>query len=718
MKNRSIIFAVAFLVFLPAAAISADDVKVNVKRAWPPGQYIMTQTDTSQNQQTVGNQASKSKSNTSSVWQLTVGDPNDKGEKKILAKVLKYQFAEEGDSTSAYDSERPAEKQDLNNLFVYSALIGAHIEILLDADDAVVEVSGLDKLWADLSAKAKTDEQRSRLAQMSLELADKSLEQSLRRLESIVTKKEVAPGDKWAAGIRSDLPLVGEVKQRYDCSLKGVEDGPAGKLAVIHMEAAYESTKPKPGKIQGVEVTVSKLNVTEKADVKFDLSTGIPASDVKTLTISALIEANDEKGRQITINTSGTSEVKTTIVPGGEADIRKAGTPAPPASGEAGAPKEPDKGGGPAPGAPREEAAKPQQGAGVPAEKPSSRSIAPVVYVVYRYIDTGGIRDEATGEWLEAFRLLIPKDWKFQGGLRWIAREKPPNQISKTDALNPVKSDFAISSPDGRRVFRAYPIEYWVDTSRSVGNRMGAGFRAGANYNGMIVSPVVTPEQYIAQFVYPRQRGQVANLKVVRKETLPKLAELYSEEVARFDQAMAGARTQGNLSFKAGAIEIEYTDGETPYRETFVTVIQYIDTAGLVMFWPRVNISFRSPRSEFEDMKPVFATIATSVENNPRWSLYLIKMRERISMSQRQMDDYCNRIRREIAESHSATNRELARSGVYLSSPYHPYKGTDGKRYYLPTDQYHFMNDRGELLSQKSWDPPSSEWKSIEPYNE
>jgi hypothetical protein len=41
---------------------------------------------------------------------------------------------------------------------------------------------------------------------------------------------------------------------------------------------------------------------------------------------------------------------------------------------------------------------------GVPAMKRP-----PVSYTVYRCIDQGGIRDQATGEWLEAFRLLVPK---------------------------------------------------------------------------------------------------------------------------------------------------------------------------------------------------------------------------------------------------------------------------------------------------------------------
>ena len=90
----------------------------------------------------------------------------------------------------------------------------------------------------------------------------------------------------------------------------------------------------------------------------------------------------------------------------------------------------------------------------------------------------------------------------------------------------PVKSGYAVFSPDGRYLLRSYPAEYWVDTSLTPANQSGFGFKPGNNYNGMIVSPVVTPEQYIASFVYPRQHGQVENLKIVKQEPLPRLAEL------------------------------------------------------------------------------------------------------------------------------------------------------------------------------------------------
>lgn len=711
MRVFCILAAAAAFLHLSCPLCPGQTGKVSIKQAWPPGAYTMTQTAKDQSEQSVGGQTDKSSTTSTTVWQLNVGRPNEKGDKQIAATVLKYRFDEQGDTPSSYDSDAPAANQDKDNVFVFGALIGAPVSVTLDADDAVVEVSGLDRLWVDLTPKANTDGRKGRLAQASLEFADKAIEQSLRRIEAIVPKKDVAAGDKWSSGVRTDFPIIGEVKQRFDCTFKGVENAQGGRLAVIELEGRYESTKPKPGQVQGQEVTVSSLAVQEKADVKIDLASGIAVSDRKTMTVSATIQANDENGRPVQLVVKSTNEVTTTIVPAGSAapSLQPAGAQQPQTEMRAGAQPAPGQTGQSAQPSRALQPAQPMQG---------TQAAAPVTYVTYRCIDQGGIRDQATGEWLEAFHLLIPKGWTFQGGLRWVANEKRPDQLSKTDLLMPVKSDYAVSSPDGRCVFRSYPAEYWVDTSRTAQTAAGAGFQIGANYNGMIVYPVLTPQQYISRFVYPRQHGAVAGSSSADDRPLPKLAELYAQESARMNQLLSSTGTQGNLSFQAGTVTIDYTANQVPYRETFVAIMQYIDTAGMVMFWPRSNFSYRAPRDEFERWRPVFVTMATSVQGNPRWSLHLSQITQKSAISQQQMDDYVHRVQREIADSHAATNHELARDMGYLTSPYYAYKGTDGNRYTLPTDKYHFMNAKGELLSQDRFDPPSSEWTSIEPYNQ
>lgn len=341
--------------------------------------------------------------------------------------------------------------------------------------------------------------------------------------------------------------------------------------------------------------------------------------------------------------------------------------------------------------------------------KPVNAS-APVTFGVHHYIDKGGLRDRQTGDWLEGFCVLVPRGWNFTGGFRWVAAEKPATMITKTDLLNPVKSDYLIASPDGQCYFRQYPVEYWcaIDT-----------FPPGHNYNGMIVAPALTPEQYITQFIIPRQRGgQLADVQLVKQEPLGSLAEKYTEESRRFDAMTSGAVPNTSLTFKAGGVTIDYTENGIAYRERFICILQYLQTANMIMWQQRSNFSVRAPREQFDRMTQTFATIATSIQTNPRWSIALIELRQKIEIPLQQAEAYCNRIRNEIAQSHAQTTHELARDSGYLTGDYYPYKGLDGNRYTLPTDKYHFMNQAGEILSQDSHVPPSSDWTSIEPYNQ
>jgi len=55
-----------------------------------------------------------------------------------------------------------------------------------------------------------------------------------------VPRKTVAVGDGWQAGLRIDIPVVGEVKERFDCKLQDIQAGAAGRVAIIGADGSYE----------------------------------------------------------------------------------------------------------------------------------------------------------------------------------------------------------------------------------------------------------------------------------------------------------------------------------------------------------------------------------------------------------------------------------------------------------------------------------------------
>ena len=69
-----------------------------------------------------------------------------------------------------------------------------------------------------------------------------------------------------------------------------------------------------------------------------------------------------------------------------------------------------------------------------------SRGEEVIRFKIYKYIDTQGIG-------IEAFRMLIPGDWEFDGGLKW--RLDNPGI--------PVEANFRIRNPRGSEAFEVFP---------------------------------------------------------------------------------------------------------------------------------------------------------------------------------------------------------------------------------------------------------------------
>lgn len=674
-SRRLAIASITLMICLPGFVVPGlgqTGPRQNVRLKYPPGVYRLTQTSVSQGSTIIEGQEEKSQDEDRMTWTFTVTAPDGQGDKKAVLRLTEVQ--EKSDGQELWNSAQP-DRGQAALAFVYRPIMAADVQVAFDADDVLVEVVGLDQVMSEISDAAQTDEQKMAVAEHSA-FGDKLIERQFRTMESILPRGAVAPGDKWQAGLRVELPVVGEIRTRFDCVAKALQGG----RFVIGATGVHGLSRPREATVQGQRVTVTRLAVKDDVTLTVDIASGrvLTMDTVSQGDISMIAKGQDDAEVHVEVKV----DTKNTLV----MEEASAG-PAPRNS--------------PAPTVSTDLQNKPAGKTGG----------APVTYGVHHYIDQGGLRDPRTGQWLEGFRILVPQGWQFTGGFRWIANEKPAHMLSRTDLQNPVKSDYAITSPDGRSVFRQYPVEYWVQTSSL--------FQPGQNYNGMTVCTALTPEQYITLFVIPRQRGvQAADVRVVRQAPLDELAAKYDSESRQLSSLLGTAAADTSLTFKAGMVAIEYTEGGIACREQFTCILQYIQTAGMVMWWPRMNFSVRAPRDQFEAQLPIFTTIALSVQTNPYWSIALIQLRDKVNISLAQADAYANRVRNEMAAARAQTNHELARDGGYLSGDYYDYKGTDGNRYNLPTDKYHFMNKGGDILSQDDSVPPSSEWTSIEPYNQ
>ena len=239
------------------------------------------------------------------VWRITAAKPEGQDEKKLTLRLT--DVATEGIANRQpyhFDSAgKSAPKGGYD--FVYPPLMNADVLVTLDADDTVVEVAGLDKLWAGLAGKAQTAEQKSALGETRLALGDKAVEIGLRRLESLMPKGPIGVGDAWKTGVRLELPTIGELRARYDCRLVSVEKDAGGDLAVIEANGVYNLSEEKTVEVQGGKLVVRVLNLQEQATLKVNLATGVVVSDESTrsVTLQATATGGGQQ-RDVTVRSS------------------------------------------------------------------------------------------------------------------------------------------------------------------------------------------------------------------------------------------------------------------------------------------------------------------------------------------------------------------------------------------------------------------------------
>jgi len=227
------------------------------------------------------------------------------------------------------------------------------------------------------------------------------------------------------------------------------------------------------------------------------------------------------------------------------------------------------------------------------------------------YVDQRGIGTEA-------FKLLIPTDWQFDGGIQW-ALDNPGM---------PAVTQFRVWNPKGTEQFQVFPNQafFWTD---NVGTQQL--FPVGSKYFGNEVSPLLGPLDALEQVVIPRFRGDVQDMKIIKEEEITNVV------------LPSGVSSQSPLqtSTKAAKIRIEYTENGVVYEDEIYCIVEATYYPLQSMFSSYTNImwgvnyigSFRAEKGKLDASAKIFQTISDSVTLNLQWFNkyvqvieYLIKM--------------------------------------------------------------------------------------------
>ena len=254
----------------------------------------------------------------------------------------------------------------------------------------------------------------------------------------------------------------------------------------------------------------------------------------------------------------------------------------------------------------------------------------------------------------KAFKVLIPQDWKIEGG---IFRIDPNTGGGAANAIE-AKLDFIIKKDaTGSVMTHWFPDMFYFDSRYSPAGQMGM-FPVGSNYNGMTVLPFMSPSQFAVQVVLPYAHPGATQAKITSQKDLPELARAVRQE----DNMVI----EMGFSYAASVTTVEYVEKGTTYEEKFVVAIMNLGQAGAGMWKNRYTYSIRAPKGELKEFEPLFAAIGNSVTLNRQWVIGEVRgQMTRAGIMNATLEEI-NRIGQEITNHRQKTN-EIIQNDMYLN---------------------------------------------------
>ncbi len=205
---------------------------------------------------------------------------------------------------------------------------------------------------------------------------------------------------------------------------------------------------------------------------------------------------------------------------------------------------------------------------------------------------------------VEAFRMLIPADWQFEGGVHWVMNNPGA----------PAAVAFRVYNPQGKEAFEAFPNIncYWTNNPM-----ITAMYPIGGLYFGNEVRPPMPALQALLQLVVPRYRGQMPGLQIVQQEQLPNLAQQIRADIQSPVPQAQPAMTDG------ARVRLRYGDVE----EDVFGVVEVVQVGmpmmmGMVehIYWTaEYLLAFRAQAGQLDSLADTFKAITRSFRLNPEW---------------------------------------------------------------------------------------------------
>jgi hypothetical protein len=229
-------------------------------------------------------------------------------------------------------------------------------------------------------------------------------------------------------------------------------------------------------------------------------------------------------------------------------------------------------------------------------------------FVTYKYVDP------MVG--MEAFRLLIPKGWRAEGGTTWSANP----------AL-PVQAHFRFFNPHGAEQLEFFPSQSYFWTNNQVFLYTNP---PGTLRFGTLVAQPVDLQTAFSNIILPAFRRNSAGLQIIERKRVPEL-----------EQLAKGQLTPGvNANATGGKIRISYQENGGPMEEEMYAVVSqfvtplpasYMTPSYFIDYWYVDYIfSFKAEKGKLDSNAKIFQTMIFSYKINPQWFAKVLNTKEQM----------------------------------------------------------------------------------------
>jgi hypothetical protein len=325
------------------------------------------------------------------------------------------------------------------------------------------------------------------------------------------------------------------------------------------------------------------------------------------------------------------------------------------------------------------------------------------------------VQDSQLG--IEAFRFLMPADWKVDGGVVWRANPSRPATVS-----------IRIYNPSGVEEIGAVPDipSVWAVTLPSF------GFPQGSFYLGNEVGPPIGDAiQCLRTLILPRYSAQLPGARVVSQTPLPEMAQAWA--MANYPEL------QGRAEFSGGKVRVEYQPQGAPIQMDIYAVVGSwtVPIQGVPMtFWGADSIRYsKAAKGKLEEQYKLFQAILYSEKLNIEWLSRYTQVKDLMVQNQMeasnravQLSQYLSRtnnqisdtIRRSYEQRQAAMDRTTANFDQYIRGVEEYRNPFESRSVELPSGYRNvWANSQGEyiLSDNPNFNPnngSTQQWRSMQ----